>query len=265
MRILFFGNNWVGWQVAKWLKEYGEEIVGVVIHPAGKRKFGDEIIESSNVSPEAVFDGSQLRQPETIEAVRALQPEIGISVLFDYILNQEFLDLLPSGCLNLHPSFLPYNRGNYPNVWSIIEGTPAGATLHYMDKGLDTGDIIAQREIEVEPVETGATLYRKLEQTSVALFQEAWPAARAGALERRSQKDLQEGTYHRARDVEKIDEIKLDQTYVARDLLNVLRARTFPPYRGAYFVEQGRKVYLSLQLTYEDEWDAQQHEEREHD
>ncbi len=61
------------------------------------------------------------------------------------------------------------------------------------------------------------------------------------------------GTYHRTRDVEGVDEIELDKTYVASDLINILRARTFPPYKGAYFIINGRRIYMRLHLEYGEE------------
>ena len=252
MRILFLGNNWVGWQVVQWLQERNEQIVGLVIHPPHKRKYGDEIIHSAQVSPTHIFDGSRLRQPEVLQAIKVLQPDIGLSVLFGYILRPEFLDLFPAGVVNLHPAHLPYNRGAYPNVWSIVEGTPAGVTLHCIDADVDTGDIIAQRQVPIEPVDTSETLYRKLERACVELFKETWPLIHSGRV-RRVPQDREKGTFHRTRDVEQIDHIDLDGTYTARELIDVIRARTFPPYPGAYFVHQGRKVYLHLQLLYEEQ------------
>jgi methionyl-tRNA formyltransferase len=252
MRILFLGNNWVSWQVIHWLREQKEQIVGLVIHPSHKRKYGDEIIRSAQVSPAHIFDGSQLRQPDMLQAIKALRPDIGLSVLFGYILRPEILDLFPAGVVNLHPAYLPYNRGAYPNVWSIVERTPAGVTLHYIDAGVDTGDIIAQRQLPIEPVDTGEILYRKLERVCVDLFKETWPLIRSGRVPRIPQ-DRREGTYHHTRDVEHIDPIDLDRTYTARELIDIIRARTFPPYPGAHFIHQGRKVYLRLQLLYEEQ------------
>ena len=252
MRILFLGNNRVGWQIIRWLKEQDEEIVGLVVHPAGKRKYGEQIIDTAGVLPANIFDGSQLHNPETIKAVKALQPDLGVSALFGYILCREFLDLMPSGCVNIHPALLPYNRGAYPDVWSIVEGAPAGVTMHYIDEGVDTGDVIAQGQVNVEPVDTGEMLYRKLERTAVELFTETWPLIRSGQAPRILQ-NKSEGTYHRVCDVEQIDEIDLDHTYTGRELINIIRARTFPPYAGAYFRHNGRKVYLRLQLLYEEE------------
>lgn len=252
MRILFLGNNRVAWQILNWLREQDEEIVGLVVHPPERRRFGDEIINSAGVHRQNIFDGSQLNNKEVLQAIRELKPEIGVSALFGYILYPEFLGLLPRGCVNIHPALLPYNRGAYPNVWSIVEGTPAGATIHYIDEGVDTGDIIAQKKISVEPIDTGKSLYHKLELAAVDLFKENWPLIRSGQAARIVQ-NKEQGTVHRVRDVESIDEINFDRTYTARELIDIIRARTFPPYPGAYFWHKGRKVYLRLQLLYGEE------------
>ncbi len=252
MRILFLGNNWVGWQAVHWLREQDEQIVGLVAHPPHERKYGDEIIHSAQVGPEYIFDGSQVRQPQVLEAIKALQPDIALSVLFGYILRPEFLDLFPVGVVNLHPAYLPYNRGANPNIWSIVERTPAGVTLHYIDAGVDTGDIIARQQVPIELVDTGETLYRKLERACVELFKKTWPLIRSGRAPRIAQ-GKPEGTFHRTRDVERIDHIDPEGTYTARELIDVIRARTFPPYSGAYLMDQGRRVYLRLHLLYEEQ------------
>jgi methionyl-tRNA formyltransferase len=246
MRVLLLANNWVGWQVARWLKERGDEIVGLVIHPPSRWKYRDEILSSLRLPADRIFDGSQLQQPKVLQAIRVLRADIGVSVLFGYILRPEFTGIFPKGVINLHPSYLPYNRGAHPNVWSIVEGTPAGASLHYIDAGVDTGDIIAQRQVPVEPVDTGETLYRKLERLCVDLFQETWPLILSGQTRRTRQP--KPGTCHRARDLERIDEIDLDRAYTGRELINILRARTFPPYAGAFFRHGERKIYVRVQF-----------------
>lgn len=251
MRVLFLGNNRVGWELAGWLRSQGEEIVGLIAHPEGRRRFGDELIRAADLPADRVFDGSRLREPGVLVDIAALQAEIGVSAFFGYIVGPDFLELVPAGCVNVHPALLPYNRGAYPNVWSIVDRTPAGATVHYIDAGIDTGDIVAQREIRVEPVDTGETLYRRLERTCVELFQEVWPAIRSRRATRHPQA-AGEGTFHQTRDVEAIDRIDLDARVTAGRLIDILRARTFPPHPGAYFVNQGRRVYLRVELLDED-------------
>jgi methionyl-tRNA formyltransferase len=252
MKILFLGNNRVGWEILAWLKRQGENIVGLVIHPPDKQKYSQEIVEASGLSDAQVFSGQDLRKPEVVAKIAALSPDIGVSILFDYILKSEIIALHPRGIVNLHPSYLPYNRGQYPNVWSIVEKTPAGATLHFIDAGIDTGDIIARRQVPVEPVDTGETLYRKLEKACVALFKHTWPIIRSGSLPPVVVENVG-GTYHKTKDIEAIDCIDLDRMYRAGDLIDILRARTFPPYNGAYFWDGGRKAYLRLHLYYDND------------
>ena len=252
MRILYMGNNWLGLEILRWLKDQGENIVGLVLHPAEHQKFKQEIIQTVEIDRSCIFDASRLRKPNVYEAVKALEPDIGLSILLGYILKPRFIDLFPAGCINLHPALLPFNRGGYPNVWSIIEGTPSGATLHYIDSGIDTGDIIAQQEVSSEPIDTGKTLYWKLMKASKNLFMKTWPQIKSGKV-RVSEKKREQGTYHIDKDVERIDHIDLESTYIARELINILRARTFAPYPGAYFVHEGQKVHLRLQLIYEED------------
>ena len=246
MRVLLFGNQILAARVAACIRNHGDEIVGAVLHPDSRRKAGAEICAAAGVSLDRVFDGSRLEEPEVCRSLAALEARIGVSVLFGYILRAGVRELLPEGCVNLHPGYLPYNRGAYPNVWSIVERTPAGATLHHMDEGVDTGDIVAQQLVEVEPTDTGESLYRKLEEVCFEVFARTWPLLREGRAPRLPQKG--EGTFHRVRDTGAIDEIDLERSYRARDLLDILRARTFPPHEGAYFRLGAEKVHLKLHL-----------------
>jgi methionyl-tRNA formyltransferase len=252
MRLLFFGNNWLAWKILKLLKQRSVHLVGIVVHPEENQKYGKEILDTAKLPDERIFLGNQLKDKSVRESIRCLKPDLGLSVMFGYILDPKFIEFFPSGIINLHPSYLPYNRGHYPNVWCIIEKTPAGVTLHYIDSGIDTGDIIAQMKVDIDPADTGKSLYHKLEQAGVELFKKTWPLIeRKSSAARKQIKN--EGTFHRSKDIDRIDPIQLDRQYSARELINILRARNFPPYKGAYFVDQGRKIYLSLTLTYKDQ------------
>lgn len=253
MRVLFLGNNWLGWQALQWLRQQADEIVGLAIHPEKRSMYGNEIrqeVENTNCT---VLDGSRLMEACVLEKVRKLEADIAVSVLFAYVVSDDFIELFPQGCINLHPALLPHNRGRFPNIWSIVSKTPAGVTLHYIDKGIDTGDVIAQKEVPVDVTDTGASLYRRLEVAGLELFKATWPSIRAGTAPRKPQ-SAELGSYHRARDVETIDEIDLQKSYRAEDLINVVRARTFAPHKGAYFMHQGRKIYLRLELKDESEF-----------
>ncbi len=253
MRILLLCNNWVGWQITRWLKSQPEDdIVGLVVHPVEESKFRDQIIEAAQLDASHVVEASQLDNPKVRQIIGRLGAEMAISAYYGHILKPEFLEGFPRGCINVHPAYLPHNRGKDPNVWSIVEHTPAGASIHYMDAGVDTGDVITQRRIVVEPIDTGETLYHRLEVAAVELFQESWPLIRAGKISRTPQV-VSAGSFHRRCDLEEIDSIELNKNYTAQQLIDIIRARTFAPYTGAFFMHEGRKVFLRLQLWYENE------------
>lgn len=100
--------------------------------------------------------------------------------------------------VNLHISLLPWNRGADPNLWSFLEDTPKGVTIHYVDAGLDTGEIVAQRYVDPLPGDTLHTSYDRLSRAIVELFQEVWPAIRCGAIAAYPQPTG--GSSHRLRD-----------------------------------------------------------------
>ena len=93
MRILLFANNWVGFQIAAWLRSQDEEIVGLVLHPATQRKYGDEIVATAGLDASRIFDGSLLRTSAVANNIKSLAPEIGISAFFGYILRREILEI----------------------------------------------------------------------------------------------------------------------------------------------------------------------------
>lgn len=141
----------------------------------------------------------------TAEMVKALEPSFIISFNYRHLISEEVLELLPGRVINLHTSFLPYNRGSAPNFFSFLENTPKGVTIHRMDSGLDTGDILCQKELFFdEEKETFATTYDQLLDEMETLFQENWQAIKDGSLE--PVKQVGEGTYHRMRELETVRE-----------------------------------------------------------
>ena len=124
---------------------------------------------------------------EPVDAAFASGFERLVSYRYPRILPAAVLDRLPGAAVNLHISLLPWNRGSDPNFWSWVEGTPKGVTIHHMDPGVDTGDLIAQRELRLDPGGTLATTHAVLREEIEALFRESWPAIRAGRAPRTPQ------------------------------------------------------------------------------
>ncbi|MBD2464230.1 formyl transferase [Oscillatoria sp. FACHB-1407] len=121
-----------------------------------------------------------------------------VSYRYRHILKQDVLSQFLNRVINIHISLLPWNRGADPNLWSFLEDTPKGVTIHYIDSGIDTGKILVQEVVSFTEHHTLRTSYEKLTQVAEALFKANWLAIRDGKIQPFSQ--VGEGSYHRTRD-----------------------------------------------------------------
>ncbi len=104
----------------------------------------------------------------------------------------------PRRIINLHISYLPWNRGADPNLWSFLDNAPKGVTTHYIDAGLDTGRILIQEEISFRYNDTPRTSYERLAAAIEILFRKSWPRIREGKAQ--SFPQPQGGSSHRLKD-----------------------------------------------------------------
>lgn len=120
--------------------------------------------------------------------VAALKPDMIVSYNYRYLLRKDVLRLPPKGAVNLHISYLPWNRGADPNVWSFLDDSPKGVTIHYIDEGIDTGDILVQEGVSLDNRnETLGSSYEKLHRAIQSLFKQNWVQLRDGSLQARPQ------------------------------------------------------------------------------
>jgi hypothetical protein len=104
-----------------------------------------------------------------------------VSYGYRHLLKRDLLEILPLKAINLHISMLPYCRGAHPVFWSIVEGRPLGCTIHLLDEGLDTGNILFQRTVSIDLcVQTFASAYNILSSAIEQLFEENWKYLRTG-------------------------------------------------------------------------------------
>lgn len=253
MKIFLLANNWVGLEVAKYLKKRKENIIALGIAPVEKQKFTKEIIKTVNLPKRLIFDGSTLRDPTVVNKIKELAPDIIIGAFWVTILKPEIINIPPYGCINFHPGYLPYNRGVNPNVWPMVEDTPAGVTLHYIDSNIDTGDIVARRIVEINPYDTAKTLYDKTLIEIVKLFKEQWPLIKKGENAIIPQSKFHDKpTFHLAKDLEKLDKIDLDRKYTGRQLINILKSRSYKDRFFSYYFDRGKKVFIRVELSDKD-------------
>lgn len=140
--------------------------------------------------------------PFDIDTPEFSESDFVVSYGYRHIIRPPVLEAKPGRLINLHISYLPWNRGSDPNLWSIVQNTPAGVTVHVIDEGIDTGPILVQRRLEHEAGDTLATSYWRLRHAIDALFIESWPAIRDGRITPTLQNGP--GTVHRTRDKEPI-------------------------------------------------------------
>lgn len=238
MRLLLLADGIVGAKITAFLiKNYENDLALVVTTQK------NEIYRNAQEKkiPVALFDQNNI--------LSQLKTDIDLGVLawWPKIIKSPLLNLPKLGFINTHPSLLPYNRGKHYNFWALVEQAPFGVTLHFVDSGIDTGPIVAQQKIHYDWCDTGETLYKKAQEAIYELFCNTYPILRTGQFQCKPQ-DPHAGSFHRASELGPASKIDLDANYRARDLLNLLRARTFSGYPGCWFEEGGVRYEISINI-----------------
>ena len=157
MRIILVGQGPFGEKVLETLIKQGEEIVGVFSPPDKRGEAMKNLAAGSNVSS---YRPKQMRDPEVYESFKKLRPDLVILAFVTDILPERLLDLPTVGTICYHPSLLPRHRGASGINWAIIQGdTRTGLTILWADKGIDTGRILLQKEVEIGPDDTTGSIY----------------------------------------------------------------------------------------------------------
>jgi methionyl-tRNA formyltransferase len=168
MRIVFIGAGEIGVPTLQALLKSEHEVVGVVTQPdkpVGRSQSIEpppirNALSGTNIP---VLQPARIKDRQAIEEIRALRPDVIVVMAYGQILPRNVLEIPEIGCLNLHASLLPRWRGAAPIQAAIAEGDrEIGITVMYMDEGLDTGDILLQRTIDILPADTGGALHDRL-------------------------------------------------------------------------------------------------------
>lgn len=248
MNIALFAGRQVGFEVAKFFAENNEPLACLVLDSRDLSGLNTKIIRESGIAQERVFYSHVINTSQTLAAFQKIELDLVILAWWPYIIKEDLINIPRIGCLNFHPSYLPYNRGKHYNFWAIVESVPFGVTLHFVNKGVDTGDIAFQSIIETSWEDTGETLYYKAQKEIIRLFKDKFLDIKSGCIPRKPQ-DLSQGSFHRSDELEARSQVDLAKNYTGRELLNLLRARTFPPHPGAWFIDKGRKYQIRIEIT----------------
>lgn len=188
MRIVFMGTPDFARSALEKIIEAGHEVVLVVTQP-DKPKGRSGELQVSDVKACAlehglpVFQPVRIKLPENVAELKKYDADIYVVAAFGQILSQEILDIPKFGCVNIHASLLPKYRGAAPIQQSILDGEKTtGVTIMQMAAGMDTGDILLQREIPIDENETGGGLFDKLSILGGELIVDALPMIERGEL-----------------------------------------------------------------------------------
>ena len=163
------------------------------------------------------------------------------------IINSNSIKSVKIGWINLHPSFLPYGRGKHGYFWSIVEDTPFGVSIHFIDDGIDSGPVLFQKEIEVSFNDTGQTLYEKGVDEVIKLFKTKYRDIASLNFTPAIQ-DEKNSTSHFALEIEHKTKIDLNKKYKALDFINLIRARTFWNGPSLKINKDGFDYYLRMKI-----------------
>jgi methionyl-tRNA formyltransferase len=141
----------------------------------------------------------------TVDSECVADADFLVSYGYRYIITPDVLALFERRAINLHIAYLPWNRGADPNLWSFLDDTPKGVTIHFLDEGVDTGAIIAQEEVTFDAGATLRSSYDILSATIERLFIRRWPSVRLGEIEGTQQPSG--GSLHRIRDRQKVEHL----------------------------------------------------------
>ena len=243
LNVVFMGTPDFAVESLKRLDEAGHNIIGVVTNIDKPKGRGMKLVPSP-VKEYALERGFKVFQPlkvrknpEFIEELKSLNPDVICVVAYGKILPQELLEIPRLGCINVHGSLLPKYRGAAPIQWAVLNGEKTtGITTMYMDVGMDTGDMILKQEVEIGDNETTGELWERLSKIGGKLLVDTLDLIEKGKAPREKQSD----DYTLAPMLDK-EMAKIDwENKSANEIKNLVRGLN--PIMGAYSLLEGKKV-----------------------
>ncbi|WP_443770030.1 methionyl-tRNA formyltransferase [Anaerostipes sp.] len=246
MRAIFMGTPEFAVPTLQALIDH-HEVIGVVTQPDKQRGRGKKV-QFPPVKEKAVEYNIPVYQPVRakeeafIETLRQLNPDVIVVVAYGQILPESILNIPKYGCINVHGSLLPKYRGAAPIQWAVLDGEEkTGITTMFMEKGLDTGDMLDKVEVVLDPKETAGTLHDKLMEAGADLLLETLKKLEAGTAVRTKQDDSK-SCYAKMLSKEMG---KIDFTKSANEIERLIRGMN--PWPSAYTSMSGKTMKI---------WDA---------
>jgi methionyl-tRNA formyltransferase len=245
MRVIFCGTPVFAVPALKHLLAQPDfQIVAAITQPDRPRGRGQEI-SLSPVKQVALAEGIPVHQPEKIrgpeaqELLQKLAPDAIVIIAYGQIVPARLLGIPKLGWINLHTSLLPKYRGAAPINWAVVNGeTKTGVTTMRIDAGMDTGEILLQRELNIGPLETAPELAARMSELGAPLMAETLRGLASGKIVPRAQSNEQASSAPML----KKEDGKIDWSRSAQDIFN--RIRGFTPWPGAYTSFRGQSCHI---------------------
>ncbi len=241
MRIVSFGFQTWGFRTLKALIDLDQDVVLAVTHPVSAQSY--KAIWSESVEQLARTHGIPVHltervDAETIDLVKRAEPDVIVVNSWYTWMPPELYTLPPHGTLNLHDSLLPKFTGFSPVLWALISGeSEFGMTIHRMDDGLDTGDILIQRSLPIGPTDTGTELVMRGMDLIPGALRDALAALESGTAVWRPQNKAERTYFHKRSERDSL----IDWTWPAEDLERFVRALS-DPYPRAFTFYRGERI-----------------------
>src|SRR5207253_6212243 len=244
MRIVFIGAGEIGVPTLQALLNSDHQVVGVVTQP-DKPVGREQQIEPPPIKKAIagiavpILQPARVKDAEAIEEIRSLKPDVIVVIAYGQILPRDVLEIPKVACLNLHASLLPRWRGAAPIQAAIAAGDrETGITVMYMDEGLDTGDILLARTIDIRRDESGGSLHDRLAQMAPDALLDSLGLLGSGSAPR-VQQDNSLATYAPKL---KREDGRIDWSEPAGVIEKKIRA--FNPWPGAFMTIDGRNLKI---------------------
>ena len=239
MRIVFIGTVGFSRSALEHLVSIGADIVGVCT--LKESKFNSDHVDLSKISS---LNGipwlyaNDINSAEVMDWIKNKAPDIVFCFGWSKLLKQGILELAPLGVLGYHPAALPKNRGRHPLIWALVLGLKKTAsTFFFMDDGADSGDILSQREIEINDEDDAGSLYEKITQVALSQMEEFIPRLISNTYQRQNQDESLVNSWRKRGQLDSL----IDWRMSAKSIHNLVRGLA-KPYVGAGFVTEGQEV-----------------------
>lgn len=245
MRLIFVGSKGMGVLALEELHRRSIVPTAIITRwddPTPGQWFPSVTARATELYPQVlVLQPTDINDAVSVARLRDLAPDLMLTAFYPRIYTSELLSVPRLGSVNLHFAPLPRYRGSYPGAWAIINGeTEHGVTLHVMDPGVDSGAIIDQRPLPIEPSDTGQTLYHRCEQVGLRILQDRLPELVAGTIRTRPQVAGEALYYGRHYPLGGV----VNFGWSSKQVVDYVRALRFPPFDYPVTFHEGRPIQV---------------------